>query len=440
MVSVRLMKEESSWLTMECQPLTIASFYEIEDIADKANKSTNIKVYIMQRVVDILTANPWLCGRLVREKNINGEPQDVSLCYSEDVENPQSYVRTITNDKLFARKDWQTIGEIISPYLPKKGNLCIDNGEQLCKFIIFQNNSLMKKAIVFSLNHSIGDGHTLYFIWKMLDRNEEIQTMNITREYDFENYVKRDTNFFVYRDQARSMANSLKGVVGMTMRSIGRIVVQKPAPSANIYKINSTFVRKIKAKYKLEDSFVSTNDILNSWIFGSDVCNTDNVLMSLNMRNRLPEIHDDMAGNYEILGLFRTADFESAERFREKWTGIMCKKLLPCTPPSFQDILKHTCANMTTNWATFYHEINLIGFQHCFHLPIIKPERLCSRIVGVPMTSECWMILFKIRYNEHAIIFGGYHDLSDEYLNNCEVLDGKVLIEGRPCLKKHATK
>ena len=429
MVVVRLLEEEQSWIKMEGQPLTVASFYEIDDVSQKADKSTRTKIYLINRVMEILKANPWLCGRLIKQ-SIDGEPR-ICLSFTDEITNPLSFVRTITNDKLFARKDWKNIGEIIAPYLPKKSSLCVETGEQLCKFLIFQNNALTEKALVFSLNHSIGDGYTLYFLWKMLNENEDIQTMNVVRDHEFENYVKRDTNFFVYREQTKSITSLCKGVVGMTMRSIGRIVVQKPAPSANIFKVKSDVINQIKSEYKSEDSFVSTNDILNSWIFGSSACNTDNVLMTINMRNRLPEIHEDMAGNYEIVGLLRRPYFESPEIFRERWTGIMCKKLSPTGPPSFQDILKHTGCNITTNWATFYHEINLTGFRHCFHLPVVNPRTLCSKFAGVPMTSECWMILFKMCRNQHAIIFGGYHDLPDDYLDNCDVLDGKVLTESK---------
>ena len=129
------------------------------------------------------------------------------------------------------------------------------------------NTSLTEIALIFSLNHVIGDGYTLYRVWRMLDKDEKIESMTVERNYKFSRYLKRDTNF-TYEKPTR--VERIKETFGVPLRGIHRILHRKSFPRQCIYKVN---LEGVKAKY------VSTNDIINSWFFGKKGCDTDNIFM-----------------------------------------------------------------------------------------------------------------------------------------------------------------
>ena len=61
--------------------------------------------------------------------------------------------------------------------------------------------------------------------------------------------------------------------------------------------------------------FVSTNDILTSWFLRAS--GADIGMMSINFRNRVKTLTDDMAGNYESGILYRPPDYENASMIRK---------------------------------------------------------------------------------------------------------------------------
>ena len=56
-------------------------------------------------------------------------------------------------------------------------------------------------------------------------------------------------------------------------------------------------IAKVKAKFKTETSYVSTNDVVTAWL-ASLVPKTDNIFMAINCRGRIAGVEHDMAGNY----------------------------------------------------------------------------------------------------------------------------------------------
>ena len=73
--------------------------------------------------------------------------------------------------------------------------------------------------------------------------------------------------------------------------------------------------------------------------------------------------------------------------------------------------------------STFYHQIELSGFIHSFHIPA-NLEKYES-IAGVPLCSECSVLIFKMNNNELCTF--AYIMTCPMYFDKCEILDGKVL-------------
>ena len=181
----------------------------------------------------------------------------------------------------------------MSPSLPKKGSLCVDTGEHLCKFLLFQNNELTRKGLVLSLNRCLGDVHTLYYLWTMLDEQQPITSMHVHRDPHFNSHVRRETNFLVHREPAESWLSAVVwGRVGSSVRNVSRTLFQRPPPPMSVFTVHSQAVHTIKEEYRKSHVFLPTNDIVASAIFGANTtsCSHDNVLVTVAMRDKLPEI------------------------------------------------------------------------------------------------------------------------------------------------------
>ena len=54
-------------------------------------------------------------------------------------------------------------------------------GLPLCKISFLQDTEANKIAVILCMNHAIGDAHTLFKIWKMLDVSEPVISMKTER-------------------------------------------------------------------------------------------------------------------------------------------------------------------------------------------------------------------------------------------------------------------
>merc|ERR1712159_252315 len=229
------------------------------------------------------------------------------------------YVSIITDDQLFNLTDWISVFNRLKSHQLKKGNDCLGKDEILCQLIIFQNSTFSELALMLSINHMIADGVTFYHIWKMLDKNEVINSMKIERVHEFEDFIKRDTNIPISTDM--SALRVLSEAFKLISRGVGRKVQGRSAPRMYMYKVNAEAIKKRKAE---SDSFVSTNDILSSWI-GSLL--TNGIHLAINSRDRIAELTKEMAGNYQTAIPMNMSTIDGPKDFRERWTKVLAKEI-----------------------------------------------------------------------------------------------------------------
>ena len=173
------MKHEQQLLITLYAPTTIVSFYTI----NKEEHPGNIVSYLSNRFNEILKANPWLTGRLVKQK-IDGET-DVYLSFEESIINTDDYFTVINDEKVFTLRDWIPVTEYLSTFKPSKvGYDCIDKDERLVQLTVIHNHDQTNLAVMFSLAHMIGDGATCYRIWKMLDKDQLVESLVVERHHD----------------------------------------------------------------------------------------------------------------------------------------------------------------------------------------------------------------------------------------------------------------
>ena len=175
-IEIPLLKLESEFISKQMSGVTTITFYKgnLEDVVTT----------IRNRFKDILLANPWLAGKLVQRKG----QKRLHLSY------PEHLVDDNLIDALFqvnpstlsihSTMKYMQLGRALKPAIVQKPKEII-NQDLLVTKLTLCNDSVDKTSgfsLIFSLSHSVGDGHTYYKILNMLSEGAEIYALNVKRK------------------------------------------------------------------------------------------------------------------------------------------------------------------------------------------------------------------------------------------------------------------
>ena len=133
-------------------------------------------------------------------------------------------------------------------------------------------------AVIMSMSHVIGDGHTFYFIHRMLFSNDDIPSLIVER-------IKTSP-----QQQAELLGEAefyFKQSFGFIFNTMGGFLYQRCIAPRFGQRIESYYFQvdnQVMEQQKLEDAkagkvpFVSTNDVIVSWFFRT--CNCKQSLMT----------------------------------------------------------------------------------------------------------------------------------------------------------------
>ena len=81
---------------------------------------------------------------------------------------------------------------------------------------------------------------------------------------------------------------------------------------------------------------------------------------------------------------------------------------------------------ISTNWATFYHDVKIPGFKQKLHLPVISS--LTRNINGLEVCPTIGQCVLKVNENElGCLIFSGVDGMTREKILENRFLDGEIL-------------
>ena len=123
-----------------------------------------------------------------------------------------------------------------------------------------QTTALPGFALVVSMNHTLGDGHTYYKLYSMLSADSDVDELDPVRVSDFE---AAKTNVIGKRETAMFKSTGLAfGILGTYF---GTKIGRRAPQNICINEVNTAWVTKEKAKAKQEGQvpFVSTNGVLS---------------------------------------------------------------------------------------------------------------------------------------------------------------------------------
>eukprot|EP01098_Paradermamoeba_levis_P015098 TRINITY_DN7490_c0_g1_i2.p1 TRINITY_DN7490_c0_g1~~TRINITY_DN7490_c0_g1_i2.p1 ORF type:complete len:242 (-),score=29.87 TRINITY_DN7490_c0_g1_i2:142-867(-) len=193
--------------------------------------------------------------------------------------------------------------------LVDSGNNCTDDDRPLYTVAVLRMEG-KKFAILHSVSHVLGDGHTFYELYGMLSPRGKAERLTWHRFMDFEEEAKN------------RLGRSELTLISSPWMAVGivRGIVFKKQPKPVIKLINMSYVEKVKdevAKSQPTDtkvSFVSTNDVITSWVMSSFAAPF--YLMAINLRGRVKEVTNSHAGNYESGVVYLPPDVQSPQLIR----------------------------------------------------------------------------------------------------------------------------
>ena len=315
------------------------------------------KQFLSERVNKILNINPWLSSRVVKKSD-----GSVQLEYQNENER-KNYFRQIECTDLSSNLPSMKLTERVNEFLKVKNSANSLNNKSAKLFeVVGFKISNNKYALAVVLNHTLGDGHTFYQIYKMLDHSLQPFELNPTRKQIFEEKKKQILcpkgselsflamkigdlkNFFLPKRQILLYEIDLKE---LTYR---RDLINEKIKNNN---------KKSKKEQKIK--FVSSNDVLASIFYENT--KTDYSFTAFTFRNRMNGLTDNMAGNH--VGYLCCDSEDSTNPLSLRKALINLKGTESRKLPGFFGFLPAT-TSLTTNITGFYHDLQMPNSKTTF--------------------------------------------------------------------------
>jgi len=355
---LQLLDEETK---MSFAPVSTISFFD----CDESNLQS-VEAWITDRVTQIATANRWIMGRLVHATDTGRKRKSLAVPHSlaqKDldrllIKNPENFrpSRSMSPEQLSA--------QYVNIQLPYKSSAYDKEDVFVCRFVFARTPEGF--CIVFSMSHTVGDGHTFYKIMNQLSAEENVQALQPKRKLDFSQNVKTvlETNADDEMGLRFKLSMGLSVVGTLLKRTFARRKTRMFSGLIDAEKIAQV---KTDAASKGTVPFVSTNDIITSAF--SNAAGADTCVMAINLRERMSGLTECHAGNYIDTMMFDGANASTPDRIR-----------LALTHPRFhcRDEPMKTFSRwcMITNWTSFSKPIRIPDCAEQLHQPVFDVREL----------------------------------------------------------------
>jgi len=369
-----------------------------------------------KRMKRIIAKNPWLQGRISCTSFWKGT-YHLSYAYTPDEKDDYDKINVDENFNVIDPTDSPVSREM--PIVNQNdallrssiyfSDIFLETGpkEPLFKASIVPcaTNPHDAFALVLQMSHALGDGATYYKVMNMLCSKDE----NEDSDGDDSNTIvelipERIPNSKELQIEAMGETEhgylTSTGFLGQTIYSM--VLNQFRGPLKYDYNIfdprsDEMQMEEVKRAHAKDSGlpFVSTNDVLTSWLMNH--CTGSYGLMAINWRNRLEGHTDRHVGNYENILFYRKEDYaspglirKSLEQYKRVVTGSM-------ELPSPWEMMKSQ-VKIVTNWSTFAKENVIDGCVEDLHFPLMLPE-------FVPAHKIRMLILFRAGQGKIGLLF-----------------------------------
>jgi len=359
------------------------------------------------RMKRVCEANPWLVGRIVRDKKrhkgllccafpktVSDEDIDSIFCTSSKMSNPHLLDSTIHSTTPYGEitKAMNKAGVIIKP-----GYKIVNKDDRVTKITFSPVANGKEYVLVFSLCHLVGDGFTYYKILSMLSDESKIESLQVERIENFEDTIDENIG-----RQETKMFQSPWLLTRILVQSMVSPTFQVSASYVDQEKIEKA---KKEAKDRNRDTdpnfFISTNDIITSSVAMES--GADGLFMALNCRERLKGATKSHAGNYETVMFYDKESFETPDEIRKSLRNAPFQRSSGNPLPKWSELLSSDFAFITSwSFSSFDAELHLWDSKGnpsesvSLHLPIYE----VTELPPIPMA-----IVFKPTRGKMAVIY-----------------------------------
>jgi len=404
--------------------IMLASLYKLNSGAN----FDSVKQKILDRMNRILEANNWMMGRLrhVGVKGSTDDPYRFALTLQKKFFNLSDYVVRDVNDEVFEEPlKYGNIRKISRKFTIGNAKKIWDNDAgRYSQFGLIENSDKTRMCVFLEGSHVVFDGTTLYMLWKMLDENEEIRALNPVRVQSFVEDMKKHTSILPSECTFKGYYDLIgKRMFPAMMRKGLAQDFKRCKTKQFLYKFDQREIAKEKAKFKAEDFFVSSNDIVTAFMQDL-VPKMDNVMLAVSCRGRVPNITESMPGNYLTAPIIKTDDMKDAASVRT-WLQKTLSPNHDYKMPSYADF-KRYIGGIATNWSAFYHHLEPEGLTQMFHCPVFADVNF--KIGPFSLGTELGMITFVPNKGELAcFMFTRRKEITSEFLEKQTLISEKLM-------------
>ncbi|MBL6449562.1 hypothetical protein JMN32_24835 [Fulvivirga sp. 29W222] len=391
---IPLLDEESSMIIKGENGITTITFYK----GDRGPATD----FIRARLREIVKVNPWLAGRLIKNK----KHKNLQLAYPSDTLSEEQINKILHPNpatvKVGSEMGYEELFKEAKTAIVEKGNQLINKPGIVSRLTIVPDiHAENGFALIFSISHVAADGFTYYKIFNQLFSNGPVEQLEVRRKQDAANKVtdivgKKPFKFF---HSAPFVMNLLKGALfGKKTKCYGFYIEPDRITSAKNQVNGHSGV-----------DYISTNDIISSSF--AKVTDARICIMAVNLRSWVKDISSTDAGNYAGGLLFDNDTSHSPVGIRK---AFMAGLPVPTTArplPKFGEAL--SCkVSLISSWSDFQESHDLEGCEQVLHLPLYDAKQ------AFPLDSA---VVFKAKQDKLAVMYFTKTVERDDLLSTCEV-------------------
>lgn len=381
LIAHQLAKVDAMLYMIDLPPITTLTWFQ--------GDFRTARPQLEKRMRKIIAKNPWIQGQISVSSYFKGT---CHLSYRKT----QGGASVNNNEDINIKENLNVINPVESPLsrdMPigtqnntlvrskiYTSDISIQNGPKEALFkatlVPCSKNPHETFALIVQLSHVVGDGATYYKLMHMLcsstGNNTEEEEDPIIVELIPER-IEQSAEL-----QIAAMGKAMAGhTLGFICRNIlGMIMNQWKGPLLFDYGVvDSTKMEEFKASSAKEAGlpFVSTNDVLTSWLMKHS--DSPHGMMLINWRNRL-EGHTNLhAGNYSGFIYYEEDDYASPGLIRQSLDS--CKRIVTRDKqfPSWWGFATTKCTCIS-NWMTFAKPNMIEGCVEDVHFPLVLADAL----------------------------------------------------------------
>jgi len=265
------------------------------------------------------------------------------------------------------------------------GNGLIKSGQPVSKLIVVPMKESNRFAVIFSMSHTVADGHTYYTILDMLSSTNELFPMEIERDEKYQDSIPAQIGEDVYKFMMSPGLCMICHYMGVMAKA------NNDPPQC--FLIDQDKLKKAKEDAKAESgaaAYVTTNDVITSGF--AKAVNAKMLTMAINFRGRLDGLTARHAGNYHSGVIWGPDGSASPNGIRNSLNG---PAPLSCGTLPGGCCISGNWSAMITNWSTMSKgNLEIPDCTQTLHLPYLNTKEM----------KEDACVIFKARPGQVAVM------------------------------------